>query len=198
MGDKNQWRYDVTACKVFWFDAPGTPSLSGDDKPILRPTSTSNFGITETDAREIIEYSTGARTELPTCCRPEQEQEWLPALEMLCEGYLAIFDANHKSQPHSLAVNDALESMRWADLGQALQVAPEEKWQEVTQAGWWQKVIGEAGPKKAVTAEWGAAQPEDGFEDVMCLIAAIEGNGLSAPDMVAKAYCALSRHLNRS
>jgi hypothetical protein len=106
-GDSDElWDRTIVANKIFWFDSPGSPSVSGSDIPILVPTAGSDFRITETDAGEIIAFSLGKRSDLPACCirKTASRTQSLPAIYLV----LRAIQASPKDES---AIRQAWEAM---------------------------------------------------------------------------------------
>jgi hypothetical protein len=105
-GDASLWDKTITANRIFWFDTPGSPSVSGSDIPILVPTASSDFRITETDAGEIIAFSLGKRSDLPACCtrKTASRTQSLPAIYLV----LRAIQASRKDES---AIRQAWETM---------------------------------------------------------------------------------------
>ena len=92
--DEHIWHDShVTSNYVFEFNTPGTPKAKEGILPILRQTSP-NFAIESKDVEEIFNYVIGQRESLPSVCY--QSLEILPALSLLCQGYISIYFKDKK------------------------------------------------------------------------------------------------------
>ena len=106
----------------FVFNEVGTPRMASKGGPtylsILREAG-AVIDLMPTDIQEVADYSLGIREEIPTCCQPLVRDLLLPALAILCEGFL-IADACAKIWTAGLepvVANDlgenALTAMGW-------------------------------------------------------------------------------------
>src|ERR1051326_9136684 len=80
----------VTATQVFLFHESGTPKQRESYLPILRQAGDS-IDLTQQDVDEIADYVAHPqlRMDIPSCCTPRSRDYLLPALAILCQGYLA-------------------------------------------------------------------------------------------------------------
>ncbi len=146
----------------------------------------------------------------------EDSLEYLPALAILCQGYLAVH-ANPDTGEPDLTVNDqayavcvrALEAMGWGAFvtgegtGKEL-LSPNLKDPEARQklqnqvcdASWWQVFDSEDLMKQA-GEEWGGNQSK-GWAEVEELLKRIVEPQHIPPKCVAKAYCAIAERLRGS
>lgn len=205
--DSGYWRRQVAANKVFWFDTPGTPDGEEGDFKVFRTTGASSFEVTEEDCREILDFGRGVRPYPPSCCTPKRTQSYIPAVAVLCQGYLAVY-AKESATSNCDEVREALRVMGWrpdhAKLVRESLVA-------VKRAKWWLTALSlptEGNPKggalvissqweslkSAVSKEWGG--PLDA--DVETLLRRMGSRQpILAPD-VARAYLAIWRHLTEA
>jgi hypothetical protein len=137
----------------------------------------------------------------------------LPALAILCQGYLAVYASHFAGNSLSDNIAAALEDMGWnksASHGGLLVIKPNfgssKDWATVTDANWWWTVFAAksdtrqsneinreaaiAALRNSVVAEW----PDHPFE-VSKLLEMIESGAMENPDIVAEAYCGISRLL---
>lgn len=198
-GDSALWNnMNASAEQVFWFNAPGTPHASGKDLPVLRRTAP-NFNINKDCAREILAYSAGERDEIPSCCKPKRKAEILPALSILCQGYLAVHADEHGKGEE---LGSALDQMGWSE-----DLTPDgsnDRVEEVSDLDWWQVFDGEDHLIEKVEEEWGSETGDLGaVEDLLKRITDADGRiaeeqgTLKEEDRVtvADAYCKLAERL---
>lgn len=204
-GDSGYWTQQVSANKVFWFDTPGTPDGRAGDFKICRTTGASSFGVTEEDCREILDFGRGVRPAPPTCCTPKRMPSYIPAIAILCQGYLAV--CAKESDPATCdEVREALRIMGWRPDHATL---VQERLVAVQRAKWWLAALSlptEGDPKgrgvvissqweslkSAISKEWGG--PLD--VDVERLVGRMGlRQRILVPD-VARAYLAIWKHLS--
>jgi hypothetical protein len=158
----------TSAEQVFWFNAPGTPRAPDDDLPVLRKTAP-NFEVNEDCAREILAYSTGERDGIPSCCEPEQEAEILPALSILCQGYLAVHAEEHGEED---SMESALDQMGWSE--DLTLSGLDGRVEESTKPDWWRVFDDENGLLDEAEEEWG--DEADGWSTVKDLLIRVIGD----------------------
>jgi hypothetical protein len=221
-GNRMEWQNNVRTNKVFLFDTPGNPYVSGDQNAILRRTGASDFEVTDSDARQIIEYSVGEREELPECCQLRKGLELLCALAILCQGYLIVhvnpesceLELEPDEEDQSGEILLALETIGLQSV--SLEKLPEQmKTNEgravlrkgdkhgiigVRQAAWWQNVFGkeedDSTTIKKLKDEWGDAPGRNQVESLINQI--YSGSQTIRPFDVARAFIALHRRLSGS
>lgn len=198
--------------RVFWFSTPGMFEAPEGDWPIRRPTSETDFDITVRDAEELVAFCLGERTALPRCCVSKPVAQFLPALSILCQGYLAAHADPLTGKPDLPEAHpayrdccQALHALNWLELvkQQSLELATlptilcEESTRKALQAavneGYWWKDCAIAELVKGIHAEWGAPTGR-GWAHVMELLDNIKQNQLS-PTTVARAYLAVKQRL---
>jgi len=206
-GDSRAWVNQIEATTVFWFDTPGSPAGRGTDLRVLRSTSTSSFEVTVEDATEILQYGCGVRPQPPSCCSRKPIQSCLPALAILCQGYLAVY-AKEVGCPTSGDVRLALQEMGW-DLKEHLELV-RAKLDAVTPVQWWLDTFNlavEERPdeeprvapadweafKTATAIEWGAEPLPSSLETLFDRLRACQP--VDSPTVVAQAYRAIAEHL---
>ena len=138
-GDAAAWRNQVLARKVFWFNTPGFSGGTPGELRICRPTGALNFEVAVDDAREILEFGQGVRVELPSCCSPRRVMSCLPALAILCQGYLAVYAAGNQIESDCDILN-ALNEMGWVHQKHA-ELVKSAVLEEVCSAAWWKAVF---------------------------------------------------------
>jgi len=120
------------------------------------------------------------------------EPEYLPALSILCQGYLAVHAEDDDDQEN---VEAALEQMGWSDDLLPDDVDVRAKKHEVAdpEKEYWQAFGGTEWIDQ-VKEEW-ELDSVDGWGDVESLLNDIKENRSLQPDTVAAAYCALVKRL---
>lgn len=207
-GNKDLWdKNKLNVQTAFWFDSPGDPSAPDTDLSVRRQTSPL-FDITIDDAQQILHYSIGYEQKIPDCCTEKQENHILPALTILCQGYLAVH-AEHKEQNKDWKDQDiaiALEQMGWDSVDKSLvpqSFGEKESIEKVRNPGWWWAAFEDDFKNKdkkslsvAIQEEWdmsGDKEISKELEDLIKLIVA--DNEVKSPEMVAKAHLALVKKL---
>lgn len=219
-GNRSEWENDVETKKVFIFDTPGNPTAWEGQLPILRSTGANDFEVTASDALEIVEYCLGTRKRLPECCQPRRGLEFLSALAILCQGYLAVHidPENHEieresgDEDPSGEISCALKTMEW-------HLVPFERLPEemrtvegrarlrsgdpgsamigVRQASWWRGVLGdEEDTLSRLKHEWGDAPRLSEVEPFLRQI--YTGSGVVRPLYVARTFMAIHTKLSGS
>lgn len=207
-GDSSVWRSQVAAHAVFWFDAPGRPAGQEGDFRIRRQTDASSFEVTVDDAKEILAYGRGERKELPSCCLPRRADSCIPAIAILCQGYLAVFGKNAKEAVEP-EVQKALDRMGWNSTRHAALVKVD--FPSVAACCWWLQGLGvepdeaTSSPSKtglmsmgafrvATAAEWGKDPMPT---EVIALLDKLgKAEPIELPLLVARAYSAVAEHLS--
>lgn len=120
------------------------------------------------------------------------EPEYLPALSILCQGYLALHAEDDGTQEN---VEPALKQMGWSDDLISDDVDVRAKKHEVSdpEEEYWQVFNGTESIDQ-VKEEW-ERDSMDGWGDVESLLNDIEENRNLQPETVAAAYCALVKRL---
>lgn len=204
----------VTAGTVYLFNGPGDPPALPGMIPVLRPT-TEPFDLTAADIVEAADFAAGRRSQLPAMCRPRVEPEILPALTILCQGYLAVHADPADGAPDPRLTTDppayndvaaALARMGWTDMVRRKQPgvwmlradleSPDARRRlqdEVEQPAWWADILG---PTAAPTAkrEWSDG-PADGWPPVAALLDLVRADRSVPPRVVAAAYLRLADRL---
>ena len=127
----------------------------------------------------------------------QDKQDYLSALTILCEGYLAV----HAEHPNYHAdIRPALDIMKWSEFrkserGQALtRQNLTEKISRVQQPEWWLKIFGEESFYKRVKQEWESTTKGEMPKVLNALLKTIlNGEAIVPPKIVANAYCVLKR-----
>lgn len=195
------------AGKTFSFNASGNPSAIDGGLKILRETSPW-FDISSHEVKEIIEYCIEDIREIPSCCKQKKAEDYLAALTILCQGYLAVH-AEHKEPNKDWKDQDiaiALEQMDWNSVNKSLippSFGKKESIEKVRNPGWWWAAFEDDFKNKdkkslpvAIQEEWDASSDKEiskELEDLIKLIVA--DNEIKPPEMVAKAYLALVEKL---
>jgi len=204
-GDSGYWTGKVKANRVMWFDTPGTPKGRTGDFKIRRCTGARNFEVTEEDGREILAFGCGSTSE-PSCCSPKVGQSYIPAIAILCQGFLSVY-AKEPRLTNSEPIGKALSVMGWKDGLATLVVG---RLEEVQVADWWLEALGLradmlatgsspvrgaklGGFRASFSTEWGGRSLPDGIKG---LIDDLEsGSDRISAVTVATAYLAIRDHL---
>ncbi|MEM7064351.1 MAG: hypothetical protein AAF572_14445 [Cyanobacteria bacterium P01_B01_bin.77] len=90
---------DITAKYIFEFNTPGDPKKREGVLPILRQTAP-YFNIKQQDIRELSDYITEQRKQLPLCCTKIVQPQVLPGLACLFQLYFEQLEkGNQAIQP---------------------------------------------------------------------------------------------------
>ena len=127
---------------------------------------------------------------------PEVAKEHLSALNILCEGYLAV---HADSENDHTDIKQALEEMKWPEFRKSeryralIREDLGERICKVQQSEWWSNVFGQESFYDNMKKEW---KDTTGTEEIPTalnnLLATIRnGNTIKPPKIVADAYCAL-------
>lgn len=200
-GDMKLWaRNERKARKVFWFNKPGDPVVTKPDLPILRETSPF-FDITLKDTKQILDYSLGRRNEIPECCLPKYVKQVLPAIAILCQGYLAT----HFSHPSEASgvVRKALDKMGWTDFVEkektnALAKEATVSAKDTNDPEWWQNVFDMPNDKlvEKVEEEWDAEElPNEISELLEAIFGEAKLDDEESAKKVAGAYLEIAKNL---
>lgn len=194
------------AGKTFSFNASGNPSVINGGLKILRETSPM-FDISSHEVKEIIEYCIGDRGEIPSCCKQKKALDYLPALTILCQGYLAVHAEYKEQQDKDWKDQDiALEQIGWDSVDKSLiprGLGKKESIKKVRNPGWWWAAFEDDFKNKdkkglpvAIQEEWNTSTDKEISKDLEDLIKLIVAdNEVKPPEMVAKAYLALVEKL---
>ena len=206
-GDSGYWTNRVQARSVFWFDTPGSPAGREGDKRIFRSTGAFSFDLTLEDAQEILQFGRGLQSASPSCCSPKSIPSYLPALAILCQGYLAVC-AKERGSSISGDASRAVREMGWnPETHPAFVQATIES---VLPAEWWLDALGlpvQAFPDQkprvapefwapfetALATEWGTAPLPSSLHALLSGLKACEP--IVSPEVVAQAYLAIADHL---
>jgi len=177
-GDRDLWQ-NKNAQYIFQFNAPGNPYVNQHELPIYRETSP-EFKISSEDITNIVDFITGKTTQIPTVCTQPNYGTTIPALSILCQGYLAIHPNTNLNR----------EVMAYLPKDVSLRIKKTEETE------WWQKPF--IKEKKdtlleKITAEW---QPQQLPTEVSNLIEAIYSTTpMTDVEMVEGAYKAIAARL---
>jgi hypothetical protein len=188
---------------------------------IWRPVPSETSGVlTRLEARALVAYASGVGPK-PEFLSPPTPLEILPAMAILCQGYLATYAA-HRIGEGALEVQEALRKMGWDAKRHAQLVKGEEKLTAVREPAWWLDTFelrpdgkwNEAQWKKfsdKLQAEWGRGEGLEELADLKSSLAEwgrAEGlemqadlkssqgkQGPPSVEAVAKAYVAIVRRL---
>ena len=133
--------------------------------------------------------------EKPTVLR--QESAYLPALALLCQGYLATYAKAHMTEKdgNDSVMTAALDEMGWTGVHTQLTECPNWKQQRETvrSAGWWLDVFGaKAAVSQLVQQEWQNRENCALPPAVVALLEQIEaGVPIESPQLVADVFYAI-------
>ncbi len=202
--DESLWGSNhITADCIFEFNTPGTPKPKTETiLPILKRTGPS-FDISAADITEVADFLRGQRQALPSMCCPPIET--LPALAMLCQGYLATGAAAKPVTDswQQAEVNSALEAIGWPDFGQDFTHFSEasisgRSAETVQKPSWWLTTFGSVQAlRQTAQREWQQLGNQQDFAtELEQLIDAIAlGTSIDSPQLVAQAYSVIAPYL---
>jgi|GEM_PF-2274602 len=184
-------------------------------------------GITTEEANELVEFfGNDIQGKVPACLLPP-EPSYLSALSILCQGYLATNnkladDIDSDNDP----VNKALTKMGWNAFKNSGDYAAivyadlltKEKAEKTQDTNWWlssfdkraetaenleqalndkirKAIVKEISNK--VQKEWGEQDPNICHKDVCNFFIELEKETIENPDIVARAYLAISKRLEK-
>lgn len=116
----------VAVAKYAKFNAAGTPEFLEGDCVFPRFPDAANCPITDDDRDELLAWAVGARQEMPSIHRrqPVADSLLLPALAILCQGYLAVqraVEISDQEQPTASTSNtmdkDAATGLAFSQCG---------------------------------------------------------------------------------
>lgn len=192
----------------FDFNQPGTPKAETGILSIFRGTNP--FDLDKSDAKEIADYVAGLRTEKPECCTRKDVLQYLPALAILCQGYLVIHINPETGEPENIGkednsarklCKDAQELMGYNKLVNDEAKVPlfikdqdrrGDLQKKVCQPDWWQIFDTDDYIKKAYK-EWGDDLQE--WPKAETLFQEIMNDSDIKPGVVADAYLAITKNL---
>lgn len=194
-------------------DGPVDPRIPSDAPEVIQRPITAGEGILRPgEARELLEYvrmrylkkvEDAAR---PSFLTPQSTSEFLPAVLILCQGYLAVHACAGGDVHEHPAVTSALSCMGWTALVEkgdafveAVKLRLHDKCGDVSQPAWWEHVLfqGKLFVERRIAAELriGSLAEKPAVEN---LLHAIYVSKLITPAVVAEAYCALTDQMRCS
>jgi hypothetical protein len=203
-GDSAAWKKQVGAKWVFRFNTPGFSGGRPSDLRICRATGASNFEVTVDDAREILQFGKGIRSEPPSCCSPKFVLSYLPALAILCQGYLATYAVENGCEVDD-EVLKALGRMGWRHR-EHCELVTTPACEDVCDAAWWLSAldlaVGSLGAVQdakweafcsSMSREWGSSTISDALGPILAKLRT--GEPVKSALDVARAYLAISDRL---
>jgi hypothetical protein len=129
------------------------------------------------------------------------EEEWLAALSILCQGYLAVHAQSRESREGKMG--KALKKMGWTEdfireQGNTLQLSSlGSKIGEVRALNWWLNGLGSGEELRGLlTKEWQALDDSSMSEPLELLLAAmVNESQIQSPELVAEVYLAIADKL---
>jgi hypothetical protein len=173
---------------------------------IWRPVGSGSGYLTTSEAKELLVFATAIKTKqedlrLPNFLRDPRVISLLPALSILCQGYLAA----HSLQQADSSINRAAEHMGLPaflssggeDVALLKRVLPLKR-AETSSTVWWRKVLGDS--RKCVETQIVTEMGVKSIDSTLPLKALIENIyestlGQLQPSVVADAYCAIAAKL---
>ena len=126
-----------------------------------------------------------------------EAQDFLPALTILCKGYLAVH-ADDKT--YHKDIGNALDLMRWTDFqNSASHTDLGDKKNEVQQPTWWLQAFERESFCDDMKKDWKATTGSDKLPDELnALLDAILNHESVVPNIIADAYCVLAKQKLRT
>lgn len=216
--DEDTWkRLGLTANKIVRYTTADPPSLPHESEIWVNRAITDDQPITVNEAAQIVNWIRSCVKDpdapLPPVLRPLSSQSILPAIHLLCQGYLALHadlvtglpDISNKNPAYALCKR-ALAGMRWQEFisqsGKDLlsDLHDPQKRKElqntVSDPSWW-RVTYKINLINEAKEEWGDSYHNDWLK-VETLLKHIHPNGSGhhiGPITVAEAYSAISKRV---
>jgi hypothetical protein len=129
------------------------------------------------------------------------EEEWLAALSILCQGYLAVHSQSSESREREMDI--ALKKIGWTEdfireQGNTLRLSNlGSKMGEVCAVSWWLNVLGNSEVLRvSLTKEWQALDDSPLPESLERLLAAmVNESQIQSPELIAEVYLAIADKL---
>jgi hypothetical protein len=202
-----------------WYGAIGVEKDKKKDWNICRnlgnATDVQN-SISVRGLNELLQWTFDRKCDphdLPTLLKPRPAAETLPALSILCQGYLAGF-AHSNSDQHSDDLDRALDEMQFSQMPDDFVNDIAKRFTEIRQKTWWRSPFGETNITGDARREAQGAGCSEIPKPILDLLKAIEeGDGqqtlghsnnlsdndsqklLAEADLVAKAFCEVEKLL---
>ncbi len=183
----------------------GDPPSGGEDDRLWirqRRIDSSSAALSEDEARQILNWAASdPRAALPAILQPPRSLEFLSALAILCQGYIAVH-VKQSEGADQRQVSEALKIMGW-DPGKHIGLVQEDP-ATVEDPGWWLDTFGvRSGEKiepdkwdnfvKSVVREWGPGHKD--FLQGEFIRSLGSNQPLTSPRLVAEAYLAIAKRI---
>jgi len=132
-----------------------------------------------------------------------RKAEFLVALSILCQGFLAVFAEKRGDEWGPAEINGALMDMGFPDYATRLGPDTDElgistaSKADVSKPSWWLEAfpMSRTQVETTISREWGAADFTSCAVELRSLLSEIYSGGPISPGLVAKAYCSIDKKL---
>jgi hypothetical protein len=180
----------------------------GDPEVIWRQVNAGSGTLSSAEASELLVYATAihegtARPKKPTLLQHAYDPVLLPAISILCQGYLAVHAVKLGGEWGPPGIKSALTHMKLpsffeasrGDMNQLMDSLPKKR-DLVSSPEWWKSVL--PGNKKKAEKQIADELEVNTFDEcgiLKQLLDEIYGDDAVSPSVVAGAYCAVATKL---